>query len=129
MSESNDVERLARVLCEKLFGMRWDSADLTNCRRDLIRNDAKTLIAAGVTLSAPVAPRLTPLQAAADALSVRAEAFGRMLTDAECEAYARAVLAAAVGALTEDTIIDLVVEGDGEKLRAALLAALTEERA
>ena len=125
MSESNDVERLARVLCEKLFGMRWDSADLTNCRRDLIRNDAKTLIAAGVTLSAPVAPRLTPLQEAA--LAVDRE--GPPMPLERCEHIARAVLAAAVGALTEDTIIDLVVEGDGEKLRAALLAALTEERA
>lgn len=130
------VERLARVLYEaKTAPMGGRGIWAWECRapeaQEEWRKTARYALAAGVTLSAPVAPRLTPLQAAADALSVRAEAFGRMLTDAECEAYARAVLAAAVGALTnaKDSVTereDHVIIDNSWILRAVLLAALTE---
>ena len=128
MSGSNEVERLARVLCTVVYRLNWDEPYMTDSRRDVIREEALALLTHGVTLSAPVAPRRTPVQDASDALSVRAEAFGRMLTDAECEAYARAVLAAAVGALPEGELPGHVDFGHNPVSipRAALLAALTE---
>ena len=132
-----DVERLARVL-----GLLADAIAAKNNAPTMYSGEAATCVgqaraliadlSAGVTLASP--PRaVSPLEAAADALSIRAEAFNRMLTDAECEAYARAVLAAAVGALGTYDIRDALAGALGdvpgayyaENFRAALLAALT----
>lgn len=103
MIEQAQVERLARVL-----GLLADAIAAKNNAPTMYSGEAATCVgqaraliadlSAGVTLASP--PRaVSPLEAAADALSIRAEAFNRMLTDAECEAYARAVLTAALDAL------------------------------
>ena len=123
---TTDVERLARVLYDVDRGVRglafgWDDLGLAECAR--WRELAKRSIARGVTLTAPVAPRRTPLEAAAASLPGYCPAESR-------PKYARAVLAAAVGALTTAQINKLAQDSSHAyacDIRAALLAALTEE--
>lgn len=100
---------------------------------------ARRAAAKGVTLPPPaVAPSPTPLQAASAA--VHAELMDRfggaklLYTRLDTDGIARAVLAAAVGALTDAALLKAsaptaFAESDTEacaQFRAALLAALTE---
>ena len=133
----SDVERLARVLYEAFcrserIVAKWDNESAGT--RGHWAGTAREAIAAGVTLSAPVAPRPTPLQAASAA--VHAELMDRfggaklLYTRLDTDGIARAVLAAAVGALPGGPQPDECSIGSGMErqlvLRAALLAALTE---
>ena len=133
----SDVERLARVLYEAFcrserIVAKWDNESAGT--RGHWAGTAREAIAAGVTLSAPVAPSPTPLQAASAA--VHAELMDRfggaklLYTRLDTDGIARAVLAAAVGALPGGPQPDECSIGSGMErqlvLRAALLAALTE---
>ena len=118
---TQDVERLARVLCEADGYGPWEGA--TNQSHYLLQ--ARNAMARGVTLSAPVAPRRTPVQAAV-AKRREMEAVGGISE----EEIVRQELAAAVGALPGGPQPDECSIGSGMErqlvLRAALLAALTE---
>ena len=121
MSERDETERLARVLEDVQRNLRpgafveW-------------RDFARLAAARGVILapSPRAADKLTPVQEAALAIS---HGFPNDSLE-HCETIARAVLAAAVGALPGGPQPDECSIGSGMErqlvLRAALLAALTE---
>lgn len=123
---SHDVERLAKVLYEGMpcpLG-RWEN--LSDAVRGTWFAIARSAMKAGVTLPTP--PRATPLEAAAAALA----AFDGIAWDAMMRESreirrrgASSILAAAVGALSDEAVIDLVLTPSGDALRAALLARLT----
>lgn len=131
---TDDVEQLARVLYEARVDRRrapgWDREN--DIIRDAWREVAREAIKRGVTLSAPVAPRLTPLQAAALVLAKWGWGGDKHTVEEASDAMdcARDLLAAAVGALPDGPHPDECSIGSGMERqlvsRAALLAALTE---
>ena len=123
------VERLARVLYEaSTLGLNpegdWDG----RANKGYWHRVAAGCIAKGVTLAAPAV--VSPIEAAA-------EAAAKYVGDDKGEMVARAVLAAAVGALDTEGIRNALAGAFGEcpgayyheRFRAALLAALTGEGA